>query len=76
MGPLKGIKVLDLSRILAGPWATQVLADFGATVYKIERPLSGDDTRHWGPPFLQDRDGIDTQESAYYLCANRGKYSL
>ena len=76
MGPLKGIKVVDLSRILAGPWATQVLADFGATVWKIERPEGGDDTRRWGPPFLQDADGNDTQESAYYLSANRGKYSL
>ncbi len=76
MGPLQGIKVLDLSRILAGPWATQVLADFAATVWKIERPEVGDDTRHWGPPFLKDDDGVDTQESAYYLAANRGKYSL
>ncbi|MCW8908640.1 MAG: CoA transferase, partial [Sedimenticola sp.] len=76
MGPLQGIKVLDLSRILAGPWATQVLADFGATVWKIERPGVGDDTRHWGPPYLRDRDGNETGESAYYLSANRGKRSL
>lgn len=76
MGPLNNIRVLDLSRILAGPWATQVLADFGATVWKIERPEAGDDTRHWGPPFLKDRNGDDTRESAYYLSANRGKHSL
>jgi len=76
MGPLQGIKVLDLSRILAGPWATQVLADFGATVWKIERPGAGDDTRHWGPPYLRDREGNETGESAYYLSANRGKRSL
>ena len=76
MGPLSNIKVLDLSRILAGPWATQVLADFGATVWKIERPNGGDDTRHWGPPFLKDHKGEDTRESAYYLSANRGKQSL
>jgi crotonobetainyl-CoA:carnitine CoA-transferase CaiB-like acyl-CoA transferase len=71
MGPLAGIRVVDLSRILAGPWATQVLADFGAQVWKIEKPQSGDDTRHWGPPYL---DG--SQESAYFLSANRGKHSL
>lgn len=75
-GPLTGIKVLDLSRILAGPWATQVLADYGAEVYKIERPETGDDTRHWGPPYLKDINGNDTQESAYYLAANRGKQSI
>jgi crotonobetainyl-CoA:carnitine CoA-transferase CaiB-like acyl-CoA transferase len=75
-GPLKGIKVLDLSRILAGPWATQVLADYGATVWKIEKPLSGDDTRQWGPPYLKDENGKDTSESAYYLAANRGKKSI
>ncbi|NMP16959.1 CoA transferase [Thalassotalea sp. Y01] len=75
-GPLTGIKVLDLSRILAGPWATQVLADYGAEVYKIERPVSGDDTRHWGPPYVQNSDGTDTQESAYYVAANRGKQSF
>ena len=75
-GPLTGIKVLDLSRILAGPWATQVLADYGAQVYKIERPETGDDTRHWGPPYLKDSTGNDSQESAYYLAANRGKHSI
>lgn len=75
-GPLQGVRVLDLSRILAGPWATQVLADFGAEVLKIERPGSGDDTRGWGPPYLEDAEGRATGESAYYLCANRGKRSL
>ncbi|MFO0450906.1 MAG: CaiB/BaiF CoA transferase family protein, partial [Pseudomonadota bacterium] len=76
MGPLQGLKVLDLSRVLAGPWATQALADFGATVWKIERPDVGDDTRAWGPPWLADREGRETRESAYYLAANRGKRSL
>jgi crotonobetainyl-CoA:carnitine CoA-transferase CaiB-like acyl-CoA transferase len=76
VGPLEGIKVLDLSRVLAGPWATQALADFGATVYKVERPGSGDDTRGWGPPWLKDRAGGDSGESAYYLATNRGKHSL
>lgn len=76
MGPLHGIKILDLSRILAGPWATQLLADYGAEVWKIERPGVGDDTRHWGPPFLKDREGADTAESAYFLSANRGKRSI
>lgn len=75
-GPLTGIKVLDLSRILAGPWATQVLADYGAEVWKIERPDGGDDTRHWGPPYVKDKTGKDTNESAYYLAANRGKQSF
>ena len=75
-GPLKGLRVLDLSRVLAGPWSTQILADMGAEVIKIERPTSGDDTRHWGPPWLQGGDGRDTRESAYYLSANRGKHSL
>ena len=74
--PLEGVRVLDLSRILAGPWATQVLADFGAQVIKVERPGAGDDTRQWGPPWLHDADGNRTGESAYYLCANRGKQSL
>lgn len=73
---LDGVRVLDLSRILAGPWATQVLADFGADVIKIERPQGGDDTRQWGPPWLADRDGGTTGESAYYLSANRGKRSV
>ncbi len=76
MNLLDGVRVLDLSRILAGPWATQVLADLGAEVIKIERPGAGDDTRSWGPPYLKDADGNDTGESAYYLCANRGKRSL
>ncbi|HXQ30433.1 MAG TPA: CaiB/BaiF CoA-transferase family protein [Steroidobacteraceae bacterium] len=76
MGPLHGIKVLDLGRVLAGPWATQALADLGATVYKVEKPGSGDDTRGWGPPWLKDAAGADTGESAYYLATNRGKHSL
>ena len=73
---LDGIKVLDLSRVLAGPWSTQILADFGADVFKVELPGKGDDTRAWGPPFLKLPDGSDDpQESAYYLCANRNKRS-
>jgi crotonobetainyl-CoA:carnitine CoA-transferase CaiB-like acyl-CoA transferase len=76
MGPLAGIKVLDLSRILAGPWATQCLADFGATVWKIEKPGSGDDTRHWGPPWIPDGKGRPTADSAYFASTNRGKRSL
>ena len=76
MNLLEGVRVLDLSRILAGPWATQVLADFGAEVIKVERPGVGDDTRSWGPPYLKDAAGNDTGESAYYLCANRGKRSV
>jgi len=75
-GPLTHLKVLDLSRILAGPWASQVLADFGAEVIKVERPGKGDDTRHWGPPYLKDADGKDTADAAYYLSANRGKKSI
>ncbi len=75
-GPLNGIVVLDLSRVLAGPWATQALADYGAEVIKIEKPGSGDDTRQWGPPWLKDRAGQDTRESAYYLSTNRGKKSV
>lgn len=75
-GPLTGVKVLDLSRILAGPWATQVLADYGAEVIKVERPLVGDDTRRWGPPFLKNSAGKETGESAYFLSANRGKKSI
>ena len=73
---LAGIRVLDLSRVLAGPWCTQTLADLGADVIKIEHPQRGDDTRGWGPPFLRDRDGNETAESSYYLCANRNKRSL
>jgi crotonobetainyl-CoA:carnitine CoA-transferase CaiB-like acyl-CoA transferase len=76
MNSLDGIRVLDLSRVLAGPWCTQTLADLGADVIKIERPGSGDDTRGWGPPFLQDADGRDTAEAAYYLGANRNKRSV
>lgn len=75
-GPLAGLVVLDLSRILAGPTATQLLGDLGATVWKIERPGTGDDTRGWGPPFLRDDAGRETGESAYYLSANRNKRSL
>ena len=71
-GPLSHIKVLDLSRILAGPWSGQVLADLGADVIKVERPKVGDDTRSWGPPFLKDADGKETRESGYYLSAKRG----
>ncbi len=73
---LDGIKVLDLSRVLAGPWAGMILADLGAEVIKIERPGVGDDTRHWGPPYLKDKDGVETPEAAYYFSANRGKRSL
>ncbi|MCL4104502.1 UNVERIFIED_CONTAM: hypothetical protein GTU68_047464 [Idotea baltica] len=76
MGALSHIKVLDLSRVLAGPWASQILADLGAEVIKIERPNVGDDTRAWGPPFLRDHNGEETAESAYFLCTNRGKQSV
>src|SRR3954468_5848450 len=73
---LDGMRVLDLTRVLAGPWATQNLADFGAEVLKIERPGHGDDTRKWGPPFLADRQGGDTRDAAYFLACNRGKKSV
>jgi crotonobetainyl-CoA:carnitine CoA-transferase CaiB-like acyl-CoA transferase len=76
MNSLDGIRILDLSRVLAGPWCTQTLADLGADVIKIERPGNGDDTRTWGPPFLKDSDGNDTAEAAYYLGANRNKRSV
>ncbi len=76
MNSLQGIRVLDLSRVLAGPWCTQTLADLGADVIKIERPQQGDDTRGWGPPFLQDDQGQETREAAYYLGANRNKRSV
>ena len=74
-GPLSGVRVLDLSRVLAGPWATQMLADLGAEVIKIERPGVGDDTRAWGPPFTTKADG-SKGDAAYFLCANRGKKSV
>ncbi len=76
MGALSHIRVLDLSRVLAGPWAGQILADLGADVIKVERPGCGDDTRAWGPPFLQDAAGHNTTEAAYYLSANRNKQSV
>jgi crotonobetainyl-CoA:carnitine CoA-transferase CaiB-like acyl-CoA transferase len=75
-GPLHGIKVLDLSRVLAGPWASQLLADYGADVIKVERPDSGDDTRHWGPPWVPGKNGEATSESAYFQSANRNKRSI
>jgi crotonobetainyl-CoA:carnitine CoA-transferase CaiB-like acyl-CoA transferase len=75
-GPLTGIRVLDLSRVFAGPWATQALADLGAEVIKVERPGRGDDSRGLGPPFLLDQEGKDTAESAFYLSANRNKKSI
>jgi crotonobetainyl-CoA:carnitine CoA-transferase CaiB-like acyl-CoA transferase len=75
-GPLSHVRVLDLSRIMAGPWAGQILADLGADVVKVERPGAGDDTRGWGPPFLKDRSGAETREAGYYLSVNRGKRSI
>ncbi|MEM1398904.1 MAG: CaiB/BaiF CoA-transferase family protein [Pseudomonadota bacterium] len=75
-GPLAGLTVLDMSRILAGPTCTQLLGDLGADIIKVERPGAGDDTRKWGPPFVTDADGQETSESAYYLCANRNKRSV
>ncbi|WP_110969947.1 CaiB/BaiF CoA transferase family protein [Pseudomonas huaxiensis] len=76
MGALSHLRVLDLSRVLAGPWAGQILADLGAEVIKVERPGAGDDTRAWGPPFLKDANGENTSEAAYYLSANRNKHSV
>ena len=76
MNSLEGIRILDLSRVLAGPWCTQTLADLGADVIKIERPGAGDDTRGWGPPFLKDSSGSDTSDAAYYLGTNRNKRSV
>jgi crotonobetainyl-CoA:carnitine CoA-transferase CaiB-like acyl-CoA transferase len=75
-GPLSHIRVLDLSRIMAGPWAGQILADLGADVVKVERTGPGDDTRSWGPPFLKDSAGAQTREAGYYLAVNRGKRSI
>jgi len=75
-GPLSHIRVLDLGRIMAAPWATQILADLGADVIKIERPGAGDDTRSWGPPFLKDANGAPTREAGYFLSVNRGKRSV
>ena len=74
-GPMSGVRVLDLSRILAGPWASQIFGDLGAEVIKVENPAGGDDTRRWGPPFLKDADGNPT-DAAYYLAANRNKKSV
>ena len=76
MGALSHIRVLDLSRILAGPWASQILADLGADVIKVENPRGGDDTRQWGPPFRKHSSGAETSESAYFLSTNRGKRSV
>jgi len=76
MGALSGLRVLDLSRILAGPWAAQVFGDLGAEVVKVERPGTGDDTRTWGPPYLKDSAGADTSDAAYFLSANRNKKSV
>ena len=73
---LPHLKVLDLSRVLAGPWCTQMLADLGADVVKVERPGAGDDTRHWGPPFLKDAQGQDTTHASYYAACNRNKRSI
>lgn len=75
-GPLSGVRVIDLSRVLAGPWAGQLLADYGADVIKIEKPATGDDTRHWGPPWLRDTAGNELPDSAYFLATNRNKRSV
>lgn len=76
MGALEGIRVLDLSRVLAGPWCGQILADLGAEVIKVERPKTGDDTRLWGPPWMKNNQGEDTREAAYYQSTNRNKLSV
>ena len=76
IGALSHLKVLDLSRVLAGPWCTQMLADLGADVIKVERPVVGDDTRHWGPPFLKDAQGNDTNQATYFTSCNRNKRSI
>jgi crotonobetainyl-CoA:carnitine CoA-transferase CaiB-like acyl-CoA transferase len=76
MGALNGIRIIDFSRILAGPWATQLLADLGAEIIKIERPGQGDDTRSWGPPFLETEDGTPLNDAAYFSCTNRNKKSV
>src|SRR5689334_9455528 len=75
-GPLAGIRVLDLSRVLAAPWAGQNLADLGAEVIKVERPKLGDDSRAFGPPWVKDAAGRDSRDSAYFTSANRGKKSI
>src|SRR5450830_1577449 len=75
-GALSHLKVLDLSRVLAGPWCTQMLADLGADVIKVERPGVGDDTRHWGPPFFKDAHGQDTDQATYFSTCNRNKRSI
>ena len=75
-GALDGVRIFDLTRILAGPSCTQMLGDLGADVIKIERPGAGDDTRKWGPPYVKDAEGNETTESAYYLSANRNKRSV
>jgi crotonobetainyl-CoA:carnitine CoA-transferase CaiB-like acyl-CoA transferase len=76
VGALHGLKVLDLSRVLAGPWAGQLLGDLGADVVKVERPGPGDDTRTWGPPWVKDETGADSRQAAYFQCANRNKRSV
>src|SRR4051812_23215579 len=75
-GPLSHIRVLDLSRVLAGPWAGQNLADLGAEVIKVERQKTGDDSRGYGPPWIKDKQGKETTEAAYFMAANRGKKSI